>query len=173
MLISATGIKRGFTLVEMLVVLVIMGLLSSAVVLMLPKQGGLLRDDARALAARAKLAAQESIITGAPTGLLVTQEGYAFYRREGGNWVEWTGERAFQRKVFRTGVVADVKRSGNVATRAAATFSGATVPVRATPGIVFDPTGVATAFSVSLTEKGEKYLVSNNEKGEVVVHAAP
>jgi general secretion pathway protein H len=164
---SATGTKAGFTLVEMLVVLVIMGLLSSAVVLTMPVGGGSLRDDARALAAKAQLAAQESIITGAPTGLLVTPEGYAFYRLQAGQWTEWTGERAFQRKVFRPGVVADLRRTGNAAPRSAAP------KVKITPSVVFDPTGVVAPFSVSLVEKSETYVISNNDRGEVAVHAAP
>ncbi len=171
--ISATGIRRGFTLVEMLVVLVIMGLLSSAVVLTLPAGGGSLHDDARALAARAELVAQESIINGVPTGVLIGPEGYAFYRQVAGKWVEWAGERAFRRQVFRTGVVADVKRVGNVGARVGATAPAGITPAKPTPSIVFDPTGIASPFSVSLTEKGEMYVISNNERGEVVVHAAP
>ena len=70
---------RGFTLVEMLVVLVIMGLLAATVVLTWPA-GSALRDDATALAARATLAAEESILSGTAMGLDVNAQGYAFYR---------------------------------------------------------------------------------------------
>jgi len=164
---SATGTNRGFTLVEMLVVLVIISLLSSVVVLTLPTGGGSLRDDARALAAQLKLASQESIIRGAATGVVISPEGYAFYRLQAGKWTAFTGERVFQPRTWRKGVIADVARTANIAPRAPGEEKAVL------PSLVFDPTGVTAPFAVSLAEKDERFEIVTNAKGEVLVRDMP
>ncbi len=149
--------------------LVIIGLLTSVAVFTLHGKTGSLRNDARALAARAKLLAQESIIKGVSTGLLVTSEGYAFYYLDAGKWREWSGERAFERKSWRPGVVADMNRAANAGLRSPTRVEAKGVM----PSVVFDPTGVVTPFSMSLAEGSDQYVVSSNERGEVVVFDKP
>jgi general secretion pathway protein H len=166
---SATGNKRGFTLIEMLVVVFIIGLLSSVVVLAMPMGRDSLRQDTRALTARIKLVAQESVMNGAATGVLITPEGYNFYRLDAGKWIAMTGDRLFRPQTWRKGVVADVVRAGNAAP-APSVFERGKPPA---PNVVFDPTGLATPFSVSLVEDGEHFVVSNTAKGEVVINVTP
>lgn len=152
--------QRGFTLIETLVVIVIMGLLSATVVLTWPA-GGALREDASALAARATLAAQESVLSGAAMGLDVTAAGYAFYRMHDGVWREIDDERAFRRQVWREGVVPQLSRDGFGATdrRSAKTSL--------TPTVIFDPTGLVPQFSVTLAEEGVSYVIAGNDSGAV------
>lgn len=159
-----TSRRNGFTLVETLVVLVIMGLLATTVVLSWPT-GGALRDDARALAARATLAAQDSILAGRPTGLAVTGEGYAFYELTDGHWTEMGEDRAFRRRIWRAGVVPTLARDGlKVRSRASKEAPRA-------PGIVFDPTGLMTQFSLVLAEKDARIVVASTDRGVVEVKA--
>jgi general secretion pathway protein H len=162
---SATGINRGFTLVEMLMVLVIIGLLSSVVVLTVPMGSASLRDEARVLAARLKLAAQESVMRGAATGALISPEGYAFYRLQNGKWIEVTDERAFARQVWRKGVTAETARTANMTSA----VSDKKVIV---PNVVFDPTGLSSTFSIALSAQSERLTVTANDKGEVVIRDA-
>lgn len=158
---------RGFTLVETLVVLVIMGLLATTVVLAWPA-GGALRDDASALAARATLAAQESVMSGRAMGLALSDDGYAFYEMKDGVWHEVEGERVFRRHVWRTGVVASLNREG--VQRRPRTVAGARpAPV---PDIVFDPTGLMTRFVLTLTEEDARLVLAANDAGFVEVKAA-
>lgn len=157
--------QRGFTLVETLVVLVIMGLLAATVVLTWPA-GGALRDDAAALAARATLAAQESVISGAAMGLDVTDSGYAFYRMTDGAWREVDDERAFRRRHWREGVVPTVRREGFGAGDRRGSGPAAA------PAVVFDPTGLVPVFSVTLAESGERLVVAANARGVVEVTGA-
>jgi general secretion pathway protein H len=164
---SATGNDRGFTLVEMLVVLVIIGLLSSVVVLTVPMGSASLRDDARVLAARLKLASQESVMKGAATGALISPEGYAFYRLQNGKWIEVTDERAFARQVWRKGVAVETLRAANAPSVSASRDKKAVVP-----NVVFDPTGMTTPFSISLAAQGERWSVTDTANGEVVVRDA-
>ncbi len=167
--ISATGNNVGFTLVETLVVIVIIGLLASVVVLTIG-QGGGLRADARALAARVKLLSQEAVVDGVPTGVLFTDEGYAFYGLRAGKWTELTGERVFARQAWRKGVIAEITRAANAADKDA---DGRTQgrAKKIVPTLVFDPTGVATPFKIFLRAEGENFIVASDEQGGVSVHA--
>lgn len=156
---------RGFTLVEMLVVLVIMGLLAGTVAMTWPT-GGALRDDAAALAARATLAAEESVLSGTAMGLDVTAQGYAFYKMENGAWREVDGERAFRRQIWREGVVPQIRREGFGAhdrRRAALALS---------PAVVFDPTGLVPVFSVTLAEGAARISVTSTSRGVMEVTEA-
>jgi general secretion pathway protein H len=153
---------RGFTLVEMLVVLVIMGLLAATVVLTWPT-GGALRDDASALAARATLAAEESILSGTAMGLDVSAQGYAFYRMENGMWREVDDERAFRRHVWREGVVPQIRREGFGAHDRRGDEKAVS------PTLIFDPTGLVPAFSVTLAEGATRLVVASTARGVMQV----
>lgn len=157
--------QRGFTLIETLVVIVIMGLLAATVVLTWPA-GGALRDDARALAARATLAAQESVLSGAAMGLDVTAAGYAFYRMKDGVWREVDDERAFRRQVWREGVIPRLRRDGF----GAADRRNAEKAI--SPTVIFDPTGLVPRFSVTLAEEGVSFVVASNDRGTVEAEEA-
>ena len=78
--------RNGFTLVELMVVLVILGLAATAVVLAVPEQGGSLIAEAERFAARAKAARDAAIVEARPAALTVDAGGYAFARRSGGEW---------------------------------------------------------------------------------------
>ncbi len=76
----------GFTLVELMVVIVIIGLAATAVVLALPGPGGSLRGEAVVLAARAKAARDDAILEARPAEVRIGPAGYEVARRERGEW---------------------------------------------------------------------------------------
>ena len=86
--------QQGFTLVELLVVLVIIGLMSAAVVLAIPDPRGGLIAEAERFAARARAAQERAIMDNRSLALRLTGEGYAFERRDAGEW------RALEHKPF-------------------------------------------------------------------------
>jgi general secretion pathway protein H len=87
--------KSGFTLVELMVVLVIVGLAAAAVVLTLPERGGSLRAEAERFAARAKAARDDAILDSRAASVAVGPGGYDVVRRRGADHYEWVeGTRA-------------------------------------------------------------------------------
>lgn len=77
---------QGFTLVELMVVIFIIGLAAAAVVLAMPEQGGSVRSEAVRFAARAKAARDQAILESRTVAVQVGQSGYDVARREGGAW---------------------------------------------------------------------------------------
>ena len=72
---------NGFTLVELMVVLVIVGLISAAVILTLPGRGGRLGSEAEGFAARAKAAHDDAILDSRAATIAIGPAGYDVMRR--------------------------------------------------------------------------------------------
>ena len=87
--------RNGFTLVELLIVLTIIGLMSAAVVLAFPDQGGSLRDEAERFAARAQAAQERAVMDARPIAIRMTSAGYGFDARQRNGW------QALDQKPFR------------------------------------------------------------------------
>lgn len=78
--------RNGFSLVEMMVVLMVMGLLAGVAVLTLPGDERKLRGEAERFAARTLAARDEAIIGARPISVVVSEQGYYFERRSDGRW---------------------------------------------------------------------------------------
>ena len=78
--------SRGFSLVELMVALVILGLGATAVVLTLPNAASGLDDEAARFAARAAALRDRAVVEARPMRLWVSASGYGFEQRAGGQW---------------------------------------------------------------------------------------
>lgn len=86
--------QAGFTLVELMVVLAIMGLAAAAVILTLPSQDQILRQEADRLAVRLAAARDLAVVEGRGTAAVISPSGYGFEQRVRGEWQMLQG-RAF------------------------------------------------------------------------------
>lgn len=127
---------NGFSLVEMMVVLMIMGLLASVAVLSMPGGERKLRGEAERFAARTSAARDEAIVGARPVALVVSDEGYYFERRDQGQWQQLPG-RGFDLTGW------------DDATRVAA----------GRQRIVFDTLGLASSEAAVRLERGGKAMV--------------
>lgn len=141
--------NRGFTLVELLIVLTIIGLMSAAVVIAMPDPRGSLMSEAERFAARAKAVQDRAVIGARPMAVRVTSAGYGFDRRAGGEW-EALNDEPFVDYRWAEGVQAMIGGSG--AAR-----------------IVFDATGMADPATVTLVRDGEQVVVSIAMDGRIDV----
>lgn len=140
---------NGFTLVELLVVLTIVGLLSAAVVVALPEGKGAALVDAERFAARAKHAQDVAILDSRPISVRVDAAGYGFERRQGTDWAA-AGTESLARTEWSEGVT-PVLANGE--------------PVR----IGFDPTGAADPWRLMLRDGEGQAVVEVGEDGGIHV----
>ena len=129
------GQEGGFSLVELLVVVFVMGLLAGAVVLSLPGDARVLRDEAERFAART-VAARDEAITGArPVALVVGTAGYYFEARTDRSWQPLDPTR-FGAVSWQEGTSASVIGGSG---------EGATPGAAERQRLVFDPVGLASS----------------------------
>ena len=148
---SERSAADGFTLVELLIVLTIIGLMSAAVVIAIPDERGSLRAEAERFAARAKAAEERAILSGIPVSVAVGAEGYGFAERRGRDW------RPLQPNLVPAGRWADgttAQASGEAGER-----------------IVFDPTGLADPARLVLRRGDERATVEIGADG--TIHVGP
>ncbi|MBL0768925.1 GspH/FimT family pseudopilin [Sphingopyxis sp. DHUNG17] len=91
---SRTG---GFTLVELMVVLMILALAATAVVLTIPDEQQTVRSEADRLAARLAAARDIAVVEGRSVAVRFAPSGYGFERRIEGSWQPLPGRTFAQR----------------------------------------------------------------------------
>lgn len=107
------GAERGFTLVELMVAIAVIGLASAAVLFALPDPRGRLVEDADRFASRVAALRDTAVVTSQPMGLWVSPSGYGFERRLAGRWesidekpfrtTDWQGQTAARASLESTG----------------------------------------------------------------------
>jgi general secretion pathway protein H len=140
--------RNGFTLVELLVVLAIIGLLSAAVLVAMPDPRGSLAGEAERFAARARAARERAVMDNKAIAIRLDANGYAFDWRRDGAWRP-LDSKPFLAQAWNAGTMAEVE-------------AGAA-------RIVFDSTGFAEPFALTLARGRERVAVEIAGGGNVHV----
>lgn len=141
------GRRAGFTLVELLMTVAIIGLAAGAVVLSVPDPRPSVAEDAERFAARLSRAREEAVLTNRPVAVEATAAGYGFSVFDGAEWSPLT-EGPFGPETWSDGLT--VSPAGAVR-------------------VVFGSTGVAEPATLTLSRDGRTARVEIDGAGEVTL----
>ena len=150
---TATGFRphtQGFTLVELMVVLFIVGLMGAAVMLTAPGEGDVLARDADALATRLVRAQEEAILGTRAIQVVVDAAGHRVERQDFDRW-EALDDAPFQAVAWTPGT--------------APAFDGAAERVT----FRFDESGGARVAAVALQRDGQRTRVGVGDDARIHV----
>ncbi|MGF1456513.1 MAG: type II secretion system minor pseudopilin GspH [Alphaproteobacteria bacterium] len=169
--------RAGFSLVELMAAVVIIGLAAGAVAMVLPSGGPTLEQDVRRFAGGLDRIARHSVMTGRMIGLRIEPEGYRAYRRRRGVWDPLTGDDAAGdwRKGTRVtvGQGAQIRREPISRRDKATREKQGRKKQGVSPQIRFDPLGMGTPFWLRFERGTEAVIVQSNGDGSIeMVEAA-
>lgn len=147
---GGNGHEQGFTLVELMIVLAIVGLASGFVLLTMPDPRGRLTDVAERFAARAAAARDAAVVEGREMSLNLDPAGYGFEERRQGAW-RAPMQRALRRTEWGEGI-------------------GVAIDREARKSVIFDTTGLASEpVTVTLRRDGERVGITIGQDGTIDV----
>ena len=149
---------RGFTLIEMLVVLMIMGLFVGLVsTITRPDDRAVLQLEAERLAQLVDFAATEAQLTGKSVAWTADESGYRFWRSgEDAGWSEIQDSELLRARTLPQGMAVSGFRVENMRPQGAMRLE-------------FAPQGSSLAFTIGLSLGAEHYAVTGSPVGEVRV----
>jgi general secretion pathway protein H len=148
--------RRGFTLIEMLVVLMIMGLFVGLVsAITRPDDRAVLRLEAERLSQLLDFAAAEAQLTGKSIAWTADGSDYRFWRAaEDSNWSEIRDSELLRMRTLPLGMAISGFRVENMRPQGAMRLE-------------FAPEGSSLAFTIGLSLGAERYLVTGSPVGDV------
>jgi general secretion pathway protein H len=153
-----SGPIRGFTLIEMLVVLMIIGLFAGLVgTITQPDGRAVLKLEAERLSQLLDFAATEARLSGKSIAWTAEESGYRFWRAgEDAAWTEVRDSDLLRARTLPQGV-------------AVADFRVENMRPQGGMRLEFTPQGSPLAFSIGLSLGAERYAVTGSPVGEVRV----
>lgn len=155
---TAIATSRGFTLIEVLVVLLIMALLVGLVTAIVrPDDSGRLRVEAERLAQLLALAAEQSRLTGKSIAWMADGPGYQFWRMTTeGEWSELRDSDLLRARTLPQGMmISDLKIEN--------------MPARSGMRLEFSPYDAALSFTIKMTLGAAHYAVVSSPIGAMQV----
>jgi general secretion pathway protein H len=159
----------GFTLLELLVVIFIIGLMSGYVVLSIDAGGRerSLDQESRRLHGLLRLAAQEAVLQGREVGVLLYLDRYAFVTSGLTAWEPPDDGTMLQPRQLPIGWRLELIQDGQVVPPLSSLPEQKLGRVAPTPQLIFYSSGEGTAFQLRIYADGEAgpYLIQGDESG--------
>ena len=170
MAVAVKHSEAGFTLVEVLCVIALIGLTAGLVVLNLPKPPPPFETEVEGAASLLNLAARESVIDGKTRGVDFSSSGMEILKYDGA-WVS-EGQRDFAH-VTKLDLTVDQQSIDLVArTRRKQKADKEDSEEDLPPLIFFDATGNVTPFTISVRGDDETITLAPNPRGRIVMENA-
>lgn len=180
----------GFTLIEILAVLIIIGVVTAVAVFSIKTLGG--RSDlgqaAERLAGRIQLASQNARLENIQYGLRINAHKYEFMRFNGHGWDVVSNDPVLAGQSLPSDATIDVQTHGEIKIPVAATAAGTGAAAAAasvgsgstdmksgsdsvalTPQIAILSTGEITPFTLTLSRNNKTYVLNGNGNGQIHV----
>lgn len=141
--------QAGMSIIEVLMVVFIIGLTAGIVTLTIPQRPTEEQASAQAFAQVLRDAQDRAILSGQPTGIRLSETGYAF--------VQWRRERWNPQ-----GRPEVLPRRLNIVRRTEQVDAP-----ESWPDIIFDPTGIVEPAEFELRGRGARFDITLQETGEV------
>lgn len=155
--------EAGFTLVEILCVLALLGLTAGLVVLNLPKPAPAFKVEAQNLATLMNVAARQSVIDGKIRGIDLTTGRIDIFQYDG----EWVADKGRDLTNI-SGLNLIVEDQPIDLTQRNKLKEKSDLP----PLIYFDATGNVTPFTLELNGREESYNLSPDARGRIILESA-
>lgn len=155
--------EAGFTLVEILCVLALLGLTAGLVVLNLPKPAPAFKTEVQSVATLLNLAARQSVIDGKSRGIDLTTGRVDILQYDG----EWVADQ-HRDLTYIYGIELVVEELPVDLSDREKKKEKADLP----PLIYFDATGNVTSFTLELNGREESYTLSPDARGRIIVEIA-
>ena len=149
--------QLGFTLVEILAVLLIIGLMAGAVVMNMPPKQDPLHKQGELLATRIQIAAQSGLVEGQSIGIIFHEQSYDIVRYFNETW-NVTQE-------FEYGV--DNSKPVISLTLNAAKIDLEQAEKTGIPTIRYDTTGLGTSFELQLEDGLSRFIINGRVDGSI------
>ena len=157
---------RGFTLLEVMVVVIIIGIVISFAVLSINSDDKTLDEEARRLQALINLTSQEAILQSKELALQFNENGYEFLVFDGEKWQAIADDEILRPRTLPDNVAVDYEPEGQKLT-----LKGMDDEAKP-PRIYFLSSGEMTPFRLSLHRRGELdgYVLTGSARGKTELH---
>jgi general secretion pathway protein H len=154
---------RGFTLLEVLVVMLIIGIVLSVAVLSLNGDKHELEDEARRLQALITLTGQEAVLQSKELALQFSDDGYEFQAYDGEKWQPLENDETLRARTLPDDLVLEYRADGDKMTLGIGDDDE-----KAPPRIYFLSSGEVSPFELTLRRRGgsEAYTLTGDVRGK-------
>ncbi len=162
---------KGFTLLEVMIVVVVIGIISSMTLLKMGDggQSQWQQQEAQRLLELFKLSSQEAMVSGNPIGLELCRDGYRFVHLQGEHWQAEQRDALFRQRPIQ----AKLHLALQLGNHPIALNGLAQTSLHPKPQIVFTPDGDTSLFQIliSIDDSTERVSLANTAKDGLTIKA--